>query len=117
MALVNAPIERICIENPIGIMSTLYRKPKPPHGQIVQPYNFGDDASKATCLWLKGLLLLEPTKYIEPRIVTINGKQYKRWASDSGQNRLGPSPTRLGRIERGPMRGLRERWPNSGVDA
>lgn len=51
MALVNAPIERIAIENPIGIMSSEYRKPD----QIIHPYYFGDRSRKATCLWLKNL--------------------------------------------------------------
>lgn len=51
MAMVNAPIPRIAIENPIGIMSTIYRKPD----QVIQPYYFGDEASKKTCLWLKNL--------------------------------------------------------------
>ncbi len=51
MALVNAPIPRIAIENPIGIMSTLYRKPD----QIIQPWMFGHGETKATCLWLKNL--------------------------------------------------------------
>jgi len=54
MAMVNAPIERIAIENPIGIMSKIYRKPD----QIIQPYYFGDKAQKSTCLWLKNLPLL-----------------------------------------------------------
>ena len=51
MKIVNAPIEKIAIENPIGIMSKIYRKPD----QIIHPYYFGDDTSKATCLWLKNL--------------------------------------------------------------
>ena len=51
MNFVNADCERIAIENPIGVMSTLYRKPD----QIIQPYWFGDKARKSTCLWLKGL--------------------------------------------------------------
>ena len=51
MAMVNAPINKIAIENPIGIMSKLYKKPT----QIVHPYYFGDEASKSTCLWLKNL--------------------------------------------------------------
>lgn len=86
--LLNAPIAKIGLENPIGCISTRIRKPD----QIIQPYHFGDDASKATCLWLKGLPLLTPTRYIEPRIV--DGKM--RWLNqtDNGQNRLGPSPTR-----------------------
>tara|TARA_R100000655_G_scaffold85354_1_gene125142 strand:- start:856 stop:1476 length:621 start_codon:yes stop_codon:yes gene_type:complete len=86
--LVNAPIEKIAIENPVGILSSHYRKPD----QVIQPFQFGDDAAKATCLWLKNLPTLQPTQYIEPRL--INGKP--RWANqtDSGQNKLGPSKTR-----------------------
>lgn len=87
-ALAGAPIEKIAVENPIGCMSTHFRKPD----QIIQPYQFGEDASKSTCLWLKNLPKLIPTKYIEPRMV--DGKM--RWANqtDSGQNKLGPSPDR-----------------------
>lgn len=81
-------IHRIAIENPISCISTRIRKPD----QIIQPYQFGDDASKATCLWLKNLPKLKPTQFIEPRLV--NGKQ--RWANqtDSGQNKLPPSEDR-----------------------
>jgi hypothetical protein len=49
MAMINAPIKRIAVENPMGIMSTIYKKPT----QIIQPYYFGDKAQKTTCLWLK----------------------------------------------------------------
>lgn len=86
--LMAAPIDRIAIENPIGVISSRIRKPD----QIIQPWQFGDDASKGTCLWLKGLPKLTPTGYVEPRIV--NGK--KRWANqcDSGQNKLAPSADR-----------------------
>lgn len=86
--LLDAPIPRIALENPIGCISTKIRKPD----QIIQPYQFGEDASKSTCLWLKNLPLLQPTEYIEPR--TVNGK--KRWGNqtDSGQNKLTPSDTR-----------------------
>jgi len=51
MEMINAPIDKICVENPIGIMSTKFRKPN----QIIHPYHFGDPYSKSTCLWLKGL--------------------------------------------------------------
>lgn len=61
MSLVNAPIERIAIENPIGIMSSKYRKPD----QIIQPYQFGDKAQKSTCLWLKNLPKLVATNIVE----------------------------------------------------
>jgi len=61
MALINAPIERIAVENPIGIMSTKYRKPD----QIIQPWQFGDKAQKSTCLWLKNLPKLAPTDVVD----------------------------------------------------
>jgi len=88
MDLAAADIPRICIENPIGCLSTRWRKPD----QIVQPFEFGHDASKATCLWLKGLPKLMPTALIDPRIV--NGRM--RWGNqtDTGQNKLGPSADR-----------------------
>ena len=54
MAMVNAPIKHIAVENPVGIMSKIYRKPD----QVIQPYYFGDEARKTTCLWLKNLPLL-----------------------------------------------------------
>ena len=71
MAFANADCSRIAIENPIGHMSTAYRKPD----QIIHPYVFGDPARKATCLWLKGLPQLEPTNVVEPVIIKYkNGK-------------------------------------------
>lgn len=86
--LMQSPIEKIAIENPVSVISTRIRKPD----QIIQPYQFGHDASKKTCLWLKNLAPLTPTKFIPPRIV--NGKA--RWSNqtDSGQNRLPPSADR-----------------------
>lgn len=86
--LMEAPIERIALENPISIISSRIRKPD----QVIQPWQFGHDASKKTCLWLKNLEPLKPTNIIEGRIV--NGK--KRWGNqtDSGQNRLTPSEDR-----------------------
>jgi len=61
MKLVNADIDRIAIENPIGVMSTKYRKPD----QIIQPYQYGDKAQKSTCLWLKNLPKLESTDVVD----------------------------------------------------
>lgn len=88
--MMQADIPRIAMENPVGCLSTRYREPD----QYIQPHEFGHDASKKTCLWLKGLqpLAKDPALYVEPRIV--NGK--KRWANqtDSGQNVLGPSDDR-----------------------
>ena len=63
MELAEANIDRIAIENPIGIMSTRYRKPD----QIIQPWQFGHGETKATCLWLKNLTKLEPTDVVEGR--------------------------------------------------
>jgi len=86
--LLAAPVKRIALENPVGRISTAIRKPD----QKIQPYYFGEDASKLTCLWLYGLPPLRPTKDVAPRIV--NGKP--RWSNqtDSGQNKLGPSEHR-----------------------
>jgi hypothetical protein len=86
-------VPKVAIENPVGIMSKLWRKPD----QIIQPYNFGHDASKRTCLWLKGLPLLQSTSYCPPRQVSRNGKLYNRWSNqvdNSGADRLPPSPDR-----------------------
>lgn len=90
--LLDAPIHRIAVENPVGIISRRIRKPD----QIIQPYEYGDDASKRTCLWLKNLSLLRPTLRVPGRLVTYKGKQVERWANqtDSGQNRLAPSEDR-----------------------
>lgn len=110
MRLANAPIHRIAIENPIGVLSSRWRDPD----QFIQPYEYGDDASKRTCLWLKGLPKLKPTKYIEPRWVccgetlpdgvvkygcpNCNGqnKPLPRWGNqtNSGQNKEAPSDDR-----------------------
>lgn len=86
--LMDSPIGKIAIENPVSVISSRIRKPD----QIIQPYQFGHDASKKTCLWLKGLAPLRPTGFVEPRV--IDGKN--RWANqtDSGQNKLPPSKDR-----------------------
>ena len=86
--LLNAPIPRIALENPVSVISSRIRKPD----QIVTPYMFGHDASKKTCLWLKNLPPLQATLMVDPRIV--DGK--KRWGNqtDSGQNKLAPSADR-----------------------
>lgn len=68
MALAAAPIDRIAIENPIGIMSTRYRKPD----QIIQPWQFGHGETKATCLWLKNLPKLVPTGIVEGRTPRVH---------------------------------------------
>ncbi len=113
MLMVNAKADKIAVENPVCIMSRLYRKPD----QIIQPYEYGHAESKKTCLWLKGLPKLTPTKIVEPvwwknpdgtdykdgsgkryspTHYLMGGKQMARYANQtpSGQNKLGPSPER-----------------------
>ncbi len=103
--LLEAPIPYIALENPVGCIGTRIRKAS----QTIQPWQFGHDASKSTCLWLKDLPLLVPTRIIEPRIA--NGK--KRWANqtDSGQNNLPPSADRW-KIRSETYKGIAEAMAN-----
>ena len=88
MKFVNADCDKIAIENPIGIMSTKYRKPD----QIIQPWQFGDKYSKSTCLWLKNLPLLVPTKIVEKgefiEFIDKNGKKKRqaKWYYEALKN-------------------------------
>jgi hypothetical protein len=84
--LLDAPIPKIALENPISIISSRIRKPD----QIIQPYQFGHEATKTTCLWLKGLPHLVPTDIVGKgeRHVTKGGKSLPKWYN------LPPSPTR-----------------------
>lgn len=86
--LMAANVPHIALENPVSIISSRIRKPD----QIIQPYEFGDDASKRTCLWLKNLPVLVETQRVPGRVV--NGKE--RWSNqtDSGQNKLSPGERR-----------------------
>lgn len=81
LKLANAEIEHIAIENPVGIMSSKYRKPD----QIVQPYEFGDSASKKTCLWLKNLPGLKSTEIVDAGefIQFKSGRRVAKWYSDA----------------------------------
>lgn len=83
--LMLAPIRKICIENPVGIISTMIRKPN----QIIQPWQFGHPEAKKTCLWLKGLPKLEPTK-----ILPLPDRGFWDNQTPSRQNKLGPSEDR-----------------------
>lgn len=82
MRIANADCDRIAIENPVGIMSTQWRKPD----QIIQPYQYGDAYEKRTCLWLKGLPMLSPTKIVETpdRIQFKSGKTMAKWYVEAG---------------------------------
>jgi hypothetical protein len=135
LAFAHAPIPRIAIENPVGIMSTVWRKPD----QYIQPYEFGHPESKKTGLWLKNLPYLRPTKICEPEYYTLpdgtvyrdkKGKRYSkthyfsgrmqaRWRNQtpSGQNRLGPSATRAqvrGRTYQGIADAMAKQWGSLG---
>lgn len=81
MRLADSNIEHIAIENPIGVVSKHWRKPD----QIVQPYMFGDEASKSTCLWLKNLPQLIPTDIVGKgeRVILSSGRSLPKWYSDS----------------------------------
>ena len=110
--LMNAPIQKIAIENPIGCIGTRIR----PQDQIIQPHQFGHDASKSTCLWLKGLPRLTPTKHIAPRMIGHR----PRWANqtDSGQNKLPPSKDRWKERSvtyKGIAEAMAEQWGTSKV--
>lgn len=75
MQLVNAPCEKIAVENPVGAMSSEYRKPD----QIIQPYEYGHPMTKKTCLWLKNLPLLKPTNIVKPEyVICADGKRYSK---------------------------------------
>lgn len=91
LALWRADVGKVALENPRGFLPRYLG----PATQTVQPFNFGDDASKGTCLWLRGLPPLVGTRYVEPRLV--DGK--RRWSNqtDSGQNKLSPSDDRAER--------------------
>jgi len=81
MLFVNAKSERIAIENPVGIMSTVWRKPD----QYIQPYQFGDPYMKTTCLWLKNLPPLVPTNVVDKgkQIKLPGGKVVSKWLVDT----------------------------------
>jgi hypothetical protein len=89
-------VPKVAIENPIGIMSKVWRKPN----QIIQPYDFGEDASKRTCLWLKGLpeLKINPRNRFNGRMIkTPSGKFVERWSNQCdnyGHDKTSPSPER-----------------------
>ena len=125
MKLVNADIKMIAIENPVGVMSTRFRKPD----QYIQPYEYGHNASKRTGIWLKNLPLLIPTKFVEPRMVCCGevitgsvcshcfGKNtpLPRWKNqtNSGQNVLPPSKNRgkkRGKTYKGWSKAMAKQW-------
>jgi hypothetical protein len=82
--LYNVDIPMVAIENPVGLLSSRWRKPD----QIIQPYMFGDEATKTTCLWLKNLPHLKPTDIVGKgeRTVFKSGKSHPKWYADALAN-------------------------------
>lgn len=95
MKLANADCKRIAIENPVGIMSTQWRKPD----QIIQPWQFGHGETKATCLWLKGLPPLAPTEIVE-------GREQRVWKMSPGPDRA----KERSKTFRGIAKAMAEQW-------
>lgn len=85
MLIANCDCKKIAIENPVGIMSTKWRKPD----QIIHPWQFGDPFEKKTCLWLKGLKPLKPTNIVNipERQIAKSGRAYPAWMSKGGKER------------------------------
>lgn len=109
--LMAAPIARICIENPVSVISSQIRKPD----QIIQPWMFGHAEAKATCLWLKNLPRLRPTAMVERP-----ARGYWDNQTPSGQNKLGPSPERAtvrSRTYLGIADAMAEQWDEKHLDA
>jgi site-specific DNA-cytosine methylase len=81
MLFANAKCERMAIENPVGIMSSIWRKPD----QIIQPYEYGEPYQKKTCLWLKNLPKLVPTNIVDKGeiVVSKSGKRMAKWFADA----------------------------------
>ena len=81
LALAHADVPRVAIENPVGIMSTVWRKPD----QIVQPWYYGDEATKTTCLWLRNLPPLFATKVVGRGVIQVvkSGRRLPEWYSNA----------------------------------
>ncbi len=104
LGFVENPIPKICIENPVSCISTKWRKPD----QIIQPWQFGHPESKATCLWLQGLLPLKHTN-----VLPLPDSGRWRNQTPTGQNKLGPSPERAAmraRTYQGIAYAMAEQW-------
>jgi hypothetical protein len=107
MQMILADAKRVAVENPIGIMSSCYRPPD----QIVQPYQYGHPARKATCLWLRNLPRLQPTEIVSPEIVEYrcsNGK-IARFSADYGSGG-GDNGKRRSKTYLGIAKAMAEQW-------
>ena len=116
MEFATADCDRIAIENPVGIMSSHWRKPD----QIIQPWQFGHNASKKTCLWLRGLPCLVPTNIVDAGEFVVTGKDKKRytewlaWVKDENGKTLGWNDPRTAKMRsktfQGIAKAMAEQW-------
>lgn len=120
MKVVNAPIKHIAIENPMGIMSTIYKKPT----QIIQPYYFGDEFQKTTCLWLKNLPPLyhnEQPNLFDTKVTHVgkgdfyispNGKKMPQWYCDNAFCKDGTRQKSRSKTFPGIAKAMATQWGN-----
>ena len=110
-ALLNAPIPKICLENPVGVISTHIRKPD----QIIQPWQFGHEAQKTTCLWLKNLPPLKATKIVgKGEFVTFrSGKRHPKWYSEIPSTGKPENALKRGKTFGGIAEAMAEQWSSS----
>ena len=106
MKFVFCKCERVAIENPVGIMSTQYKKPT----QIIQPYEYGHNVRKRTCLWLKGLPPLKPTKVVTPDIITLGPRTYSRFHIDTLHLPAGERERARSKTFQGIAKAMAEQW-------
>jgi len=98
---------RVAIENPVGIMSTHWRKPD----QIIQPYEYGHTARKKTCLWLKGLPKLLPTEIVEPKLITYkDGSTFSADYMKAKRTKPGDSSRLRSKTFPGIAKAMAEQW-------
>lgn len=111
MLIANADCDRIAIENPIGVMSSHWRKPD----QIIQPYQFGHTARKSTCLWLKNLPRLTPTEIVEPKLITLsNGKTFlEDYMKGVKRSKVGESSSARSKTYRGIAKAMANQWTSN----
>lgn len=108
MEIAMANCKKIAIENPVGVMNTAYRKPD----QIIEPYQFGEPYKKRTCLWLKDLPPLKPTKIVEPigSWVCGNAEQWKREAVNGDVVGKEKDPKHRSKTFEGIAQAMAEQW-------
>jgi len=108
MLFTNIDCQYVVIENPIGVMSSKYRKPN----QIIQPFQYGHPSKKSTCLWLKNTPLLKPTNIVEPEIITLsNGKKFSAdYMKGVKRSKAGESSVERSKTYPGIAKAMAEQW-------